>query len=653
MSLFDINQSFLQQCFPGLDLDYVLLSEQLNLDLAHLQLLRDCYQSWQQPSLPSEFWLYALLLVDEINRGSSCLNRSSERFKHYQQQFNLTDWQDLVIDLDLLKLAEQPVFVDHNGCLFFQKYHDAEQRLQQQISALIHDYQGQRYQPTAIKQALQSALTNRQYPLNTEQIQAVITGLMQSFSLVSGGPGTGKTTMVVSLLRCLQALGVDPAYMALAAPTGRAAYRMTASLQSGLHEELNKQVNDKPSPLMALEAQTIHRLIGKSHRFNQTNRYHSQHKLPYKVIIIDEVSMVDLQLMTELLDAVAPDCRLILVGDQFQLPSVESGAVLADLMPPQGHNVRLSRTFASVLAALMTPYVEDTLHITAESDDNQSGLLVDTCTILRQSHRSIQSIQTISEYVRLGDAEGLFKAPELVKLPQKSLTDSSQEGVIWMPQHNHASAGLALIWDWFKQHIELDQYHQSLQPCVNFEAQAIGDYQTNLSTIFDYINQQQILTLMNTGSAGQEFINRYLCQQLKQRWQINVGQNHFHGQAVMMRRNDYDKQLFNGDIGIILQADEGWHVVFPGRNGYRSYALALLPELITAFAITVHKSQGSEYRHVFMPLPHDPGNRLLSREIIYTGLTRAKKSAFIYGHQSVLSQAINNHNERQSGLQFW
>jgi exodeoxyribonuclease V alpha subunit len=653
MSLFDINKLFLQQCLPGLEVDYDLLVEQLNLDLSHLQLLNDCYQSWQQQSLPAEFWVYALLLVDEINRGSSCLDRSSKRFQHHQQQFNLTDWQDLDIDLAELNLAEQPVLINHNNCLFFEKYHDAEQRLQQQIGSLIHDYQGQRYQSTDIKQALQNTLKNLQYPLNKEQIQAVITGLIQPFSLVSGGPGTGKTTMVVSLLRCLQALGVDPDDMALAAPTGRAAYRMTESLQFGLHEGLNNLSDEVSSPLMALEAHTIHRLIGKSHRFNQVNRYHSQHKLPYKVIVIDEVSMVDLQLMTELLDTVAHDCRLILVGDQFQLPSVESGAVLADLMPPQGHNVLLSRDFATVLAELMAPYVEDIPQLTAETDDNQSSLLIDTCTILSQSHRSIQSIQNISEYVRLGDADGFFNAPDLIKLPHNVHYDSTQEGVTWMPQHNHASTGLALIWDWFKQHSELDQYHQSLQSCLNFNVQTIDAYQANLDSIFYYVNQQQILTLMNTGSAGQELINSYLCQQLKQRWQINVGQSHFHGQAVMMRRNDYDKQLFNGDVGVVLQADEGWQAVFPGQAGYRSFALALLPELSTAFAMTVHKSQGSEYRHVMMPLPGHIDNRLLSREIIYTGMTRAKSSVFIYGDQAVLNKAIKSHSERQSGLQFW
>ena len=121
----------------------------------------------------------------------------------------------------------------------------------------------------------------------------------------------------------------------------------------------------------------------------------------------------------------------------------------------------------------------------------------------------------------------------------------------------------------------------------------------------------------------------------------------------MVRHNDYDKQLFNGDTGVVMHADTGWQVVFPGGGGYRSFALSLLPAVSTAFAITVHKSQGSEYRHVLLPLPDDINNPLLSREMIYTGMTRAKASVMISGQQTVLSQAIRQHSERQSGLQFW
>ncbi|KAA3641862.1 MAG: exodeoxyribonuclease V subunit alpha, partial [Proteobacteria bacterium] len=146
---------------------------------------------------------------------------------------------------------------------------------------------------------------------------------------------------------------------------------------------------------------------------------------------------------------------------------------------------------------------------------------------------------------------------------------------------------------------------------------------------------------------------RYIANRIQQHWQQPATGQPFNGQVVMMQRNDYDKQLFNGDIGVLLQAQEGWQVVFPGAGGYRCFAVILLPELVSAFAITVHKSQGSEYQHVLMPLPNDTGNRLLSREIIYTGITRAKSSVLIYGQKAVLSQAIKNHNERQSGLQFW
>ncbi len=647
MGLFDVNKQFLQQRLPGLDVDYALLSEALNLDLAHLQLLNDCQHAWQNLKLPDEFWMYALLLVDEINRGSSCLDMHSQRFQHHQKQFKLPDWSTLNLDMNDLMLAQQAVFVYQHPYLYFEKYHHAEQRLEQQIKSLIDSDQERRYSNDDIKSSLETVLKTLEYPLNQEQIQAVITALVQPFSLVSGGPGTGKTTMVSTLLRCLHSLGVSADDMALAAPTGRAAYRMTESLQFGLNHSLG---NESDHALKNLEAQTIHRLIGKSSRFNQPNRFHSQHTLPYQVIVVDEVSMVDLQLMTELLAAVADNCRLILVGDQFQLPSVESGAVLADLMPPQSHSLTVSEGFATVLSELMAPFVDEPIEFT--TDDSQSALLADTCTVLRQSHRSVKSIQNISECVRIGDADGFFNQPDLNQLSHDKVT-APKKGVMWMPQHNNSKAGLALIWAWFKDHIDLEQYHKSLQFCLHFDPDNIAAYQADLAGVFQHINRQKILTLVNQGMAGQALINRHLCQQIKHQWQIDAGLSHFHGQVVMIQRNDYDKQLFNGDIGVILRSNQGWQAVFPGQDTYRSFALPLLPELTTAFAITVHKSQGSEYKHVMMPLPADKNNRLLSREIIYTGMTRAKSSVFIYANKAVLKQAITHHSERQSGLQFW
>lgn len=653
MSLFDVNETFLRQCFIGLDLPYGELSDQLNLDLAHMHLLSDCYKQWQSYDLPDQFWLYLLLLVDEVNRGSSCLDRSSKRCQDWQKQFNLPDWQTLRIPTEHLTITEQPVLVDEGPYLFFEKYYRAEQTLQQQIKVQRQDYQGQVYTPATVQDILGPVLNSLVYPLNREQIQAVITGLLQPFSLVSGGPGTGKTTMVVTLLRCLHALGVAVDDMALAAPTGRAAYRMSESVQFGLTQGVHSTAVECSAPLRSLEAQTMHRLIGKSHRFNQRNRYHDGHRLPYKVIVIDEVSMVDLQLMTELLAAVAQDCRVILVGDQFQLPSVESGAVLADLMPPQSHRLTLSESFASQLTTLMTPYVDTPIDFNT-AENNQSGLLLDTCTVLRQSHRSTRAIQAVSEYVRLGDADGFFQHPNLSRLgPQNSADLSPDHGVFWLPAVPDSYAALAIFWHWFKHHIDLPSYHKNLQSCLYFKSADLSLYQSQLEALFALINQQQILTLINRGGTGQEVINQYICKQLKHHWQIPAGQRYFHGQVVMMRHNDYDRQLFNGDVGVILESDNGWQAVFPGQGSYRAFALPLLSELSTAFAITVHKSQGSEYRHVLITLPADKNNRLLSREIIYTGMTRAKSSVLLYGDQAVLTNAIKNHSERQSGLQFW
>lgn len=649
MSLFDVNKAFIQQRLPELGADYTLLADTLNLDPAHMQLLADCYRHWREQSVPTGFWLYALLLVDEVNRGSSCLDLSAERFQRHRQLFNLPDWQTLAPELEQLTLSAQPVFVYHDGRLYFEKYHRAEQLLQQQIQTLTGDFAGQQFPTEAVKKVLSTVISTLEYPLNPEQIQAVITALVQSFSLVSGGPGTGKTTMLATVLRCFQLLGLSADDMALAAPTGRAAYRMTESLRLGLPAD----ENDETAALAVLEAQTIHRLIGKSPRFNQSNRYHSHHPLPHKLIIIDEASMVDLQLMTELLAAVAADCRLILVGDQFQLPSVESGAVLADLMPPAGHHMRKSQPFAAVLAELMAPFVDKSPVVTPETDDQPSGLLQDNCTVLTQSHRSVAAIQNISEHVRQGDNDGFFNHPALITAERDTAHESVQSGVVWRPQDSDAMNGLKFIWSWFKQHIDLDAYHQQLADFETPESNVMVTQHNRLDRLFEHINRQQILTLVNRGRAGQETINRYLCQQIKQHWNLSEQADYFHGQVVMVRHNDYDKQLFNGDTGVVMHADTGWQVVFPGVGGYRSFALSLLPAVSTAFAITVHKSQGSEYRHVLLPLPDDINNPLLSREMIYTGMTRAKASVMISGQQTVLSQAIRQHSERQSGLQFW
>ncbi len=648
MNLLEVNKRFIEQRLPGLDTDYAVLADELSLDPAYLQLLNDCYTTWRDKNLPGDFWLYLLLLVDEVNRGSSCLKLTSKRFKQHQKRFNLLDWAQLAVNLTEMTLAEMPVIVDHNQCLYFEKYYHAEQVLQQQIHALLHAYQGHQYTTSDIKKVVERVLKNQTYPLNQEQIQALITGLLQPFSLISGGPGTGKTTTLSSLLQCLYLLGIKVEHMALAAPTGRAAYRMTASLQT----ELKQQPSQACDALLTVEAQTIYRLIGKSQRFNQPNRYHNEHKLPHQVIVIDEVSMVDLQLMTELLAAVDLHCRLILVGDQFQLPSVESGAVLADLMPPQHHRLSLSQEFAAILTELMATFVENPKVLPTTTDHDAAALLADNCTVLRQSHRSIQAIQNISECVRLGDSEGFFKHPDLTPLTSKNI-EFKPNAVMWMPPYERVEAGLAFIWHWFKHHVELSEYHKNLQRCLNFDHFNISACSHQLDAIFKHINQQQILTLINRGVSGQEDINQYLSQQLKKQWQIEADQKHFHGQVVMMQRNDYDKQLFNGDIGVILYSREGWYAVFPGTTGYRAFAVHLLPELVTAFAITVHKSQGSEYRHVLIPLPTNLNNSLLTREIIYTGMTRAKSSVCFIGSEAVLSKAIEKHTERQSGLQFW
>lgn len=665
---FEVNEKLLQRNFPGLNWDKRRIVERLQLDVGHVQLLRDCYLAWQPLHLPVDFWLYLLLLVDEINQGSSCLDMASDRFKEHQGIFDLKDFSGLKVAPESLQLRGKQIVVQDNCYLYFEKYHRAEQQLSRQLQHLIHNDSGTKYPTDSIQAVIEPIKNSLQYQLNPEQVQAIITGLLQPFSIISGGPGTGKTTIMTSLLRSLLALGVAPQSIALAAPTGRAAYRMTESLRLGLQQDVKNgyELTENEAALLAIEGQTIHRLIGiksflKPGDRETQNRFNKFQKLPFKVVVIDEVSMVDLFIMTQLLSAIDDDCRLIFLGDQFQLPSVESGAVLAELMPPLTHGkVPVSSTFADTLIKLMDAGSNDIVNFKKDMQiTDKNTLLLDTATVLTHSHRNTPVIKKLSEYVRLGQADAFINSDKLIKV--SDLNDSQLQrslglkaGVTWLTAQPDSVPWMQFVWRWFKGCINLADYFSLLESLHDFDFEAIDQQDPILDKVFECIENQRILTTVNSGLNGQLAINQHICQQLKSILNLPANQIHFHGEVIMIRRNNYQKQLYNGDIGILLMSkDNQLRAVFSHFNGYRSYGLSVLPEFSTAFAMTVHKSQGSEYTHVLMPMPETSDSRLLSREILYTGMTRAKQSVVLHASQAVLTAAIKNQSDRHSGLQFW
>ncbi|MEW6521055.1 MAG: exodeoxyribonuclease V subunit alpha [Thermodesulfobacteriota bacterium] len=414
------------------------------------------------------------------------------------------------------------------------------------------------------------------------QREAARKALASRFCVITGGPGTGKTTTVARILALyLQLHGEEAAgRIFLAAPTGKAAARLQEAIRHA------KQGLDCAPELRALipeSALTLHRLLGATGR---GRRYHGGNKLPAGLVVVDEASMVDLPLMAWLMTALPEDCALILLGDRNQLASVQPGAVLGDIC--QGLR-----------------------------DGGMSQSLAE----LHRSYRFAGSsgIGRLSRAVNDGDGEAALAV----------LTDESCADVRWLDLEGEAGG--------FQQRIvaRLARHHQRIMQAGSpLQAlQRMGEF--------------AVLAALRRGACGVEAINRLASELLAPRDALA-----FPGRPVMISRNHYGLQLYNGDTGLILpdqEADSEPRVFFPSEDGVRKLLPARLPEHETAFALTVHKSQGSEFDRVVLLLPAEP-SPVLSRELLYTGITRAVKSVEICGSRKVFVEAVGSRIRRRSGL---
>jgi exodeoxyribonuclease V alpha subunit len=413
---------------------------------------------------------------------------------------------------------------------------------------------------------------------NPLQRQAIELAARYPFSLITGGPGTGKTFTLVRIVRALQAADAQ-IRIALAAPTGKAAQRM----QSVLAAEF-------AAAGIAFDqiqtAQTVHRLLGLG---GGTAKYHVGNPLPFDLIIIDECSMLDLALASQLFAAIAQGTRLILLGDADQLAAVDAGAVLADLSwaePLQPFHVRLeeSRRFAA---------------------DRGIGLLA---TAVRHDDR--QAIRRALQ----GDPAGQVYAHQ---------PNSSQ------------------------QQQTFDALWQGYQPYV--EALQRGAPPAELFAAFD---RYRILCAQKSGLFGVQAINHAMSERLQRALSLRLGrgQQWFCGRPLMITRNDYGLRLSNGDIGLCLPDDTGMYWVhFPHLPQPISVNRFSPEQLDTAFALTIHKSQGSEFERVAMVLERRQ-QQTLSRELVYTAITRARSRIDVWAERQVLLYAVQHQSQRQTGL---
>lgn len=527
-------------------------------------------------------------LSQALQQGHSCLHR---------------DDHTLAQKLEGLPLAPQdatPLVFDQNR-LYLRRYWQFETEL----AAALR----QRTRPTPLadipqaRQCLDQLFADPVEPSQTNwQKIAAANALLQGFSVIVGGPGTGKTYTVTRLLACLmtclQSTASVPLVVKMAAPTGKAAQRLAESVALA-KTQLQGLVDPAILDLIPDQGQTLHRLLGVIPRSLQF-RHQQNNPLALDILVVDESSMIDLPLMTRLFRALPPQCRVILLGDANQLPSVAAGSVLADLAPASPPSYSAAHLQRLESLGISLPPSEPPCR--------------DYVTWLQQSRR-------------FDDDSGIGQ------LAQRLLLGQAQASLDCFKNYPQALAWRATE----PLHTALTEWAQTFYRPVQ-EADC-------LATAFEQLGRFRILCATRTGARGVEAINRQLVQQLNP-----SGQTFFAGQPLMITRNQYDLGLFNGDIGLIWPDDQGqlfaW---FPTPQGFRPLATARLPEHETVYAMTIHKTQGSEFDQVALVLPDQP-QALLSRELLYTGLTRAKHKLTLCGSESIWRNGVEQRIQRHSGL---
>ncbi|HWM87041.1 MAG TPA: exodeoxyribonuclease V subunit alpha [Kofleriaceae bacterium] len=455
--------------------------------------------------------------------------------------------------------------------------------------------------------------------LSDEQRQAVALAASRPLAVVSGGPGTGKTAICAALCRVLVRTGVAPRAIALAAPTGKAAQRLTWSVAGALRALASPAEADGRLAAELPDARTLHRLLGylpSSGRF----RHHAQFPIPAEVVIVDEASMVDLELMERLVRALAPSTRLVLFGDADQLPSVEAGAVLRDLAAcgeEAGFACRLARSFR------MDPTDPDGRAILAAAQAVRAG-------------RSAELLG--QELAREQPAELVYRGVERI--------DRAPD-----------AAGLAHLVDaWYEARIaDGGRTAELARRTYRFDGGApVDEAASDLARLAATYERSRVLAVTRRQPGGADALNILFHRRAAAALGAQGG-DLMPGEPVVMRENDYARGLFNGDGGVIVRVQEAGHApelraVFAQPHGWLSFPVAALrSRLERAFATTVHQSQGSEHDHVAVVLPAID-IPLLSRELLYTALTRARRSVAIFGRPEILRAGVERQVRRFSGL---
>lgn len=511
-----------------------------------------------------------------------------------------------------------PLILDAAGRLYLYRQWEAENHL---ATELKRRGEGLRegVDLHLLADGLQRLFSRREDGGPDEQAVAAAVALLKKFTVISGGPGTGKTTTVVKVLALMIEQASKPLRIALTAPTGKAAARLRESISRARADlPCSPQVREA----IPVDTSTIHRLLG-ANASGTSFRFGSDRPLRVDVVVLDEASMVDLALMRQLISALPATAQLIILGDRDQLASVEAGAVLADLC---GKRER-SAGFAALLAELFDRNCEKDGSLQIPP----AGSALNDAIVTLTTSRRFDAQGGIGQLCRLLNAGEGEKALQLLRRDDPRIHWAD------LPEPTALTAALA---------DEVDAW--------------VADYlaAADPKVALRRLGRFMLLTALRQGPVGSIDMNKRIEELLTSRQRIDSGKLWYAGRPVMITRNAPGQDLFNGDIGLTLPdpaADGALRVFFTTASGEaRGISPLTLPAHETAFAMTVHKSQGSEFSRVVLILP---GQRttLLTRELLYTAVSRARDSLKIFGDQELFIAAAQERVVRTSGLreQLW
>ncbi|CAG9298324.1 exodeoxyribonuclease V subunit alpha [Celerinatantimonas diazotrophica] len=562
-----------------------------------------------------EVALAAALTSKALSRGDSCLplEMLCSELESYGVHTQQPEWVRWLNDSALVG-EDQPLVFDLQR-LYLNRYWQYECQLAQRLAVAP---MSKGFAPAKVKPILTRLFGPMAAQTDWQRVAAA-QACQRQLLVISGGPGTGKTTTVTRLLALVQELALKaqgrPLEVALVAPTGKAAARLSESIA----EARLKLTSSAAEVIAAIPSQTstIHRLLGVIPGRSQFV-HHAQNPLLVDLLVVDEASMIDLSLMTHLFDALSPETKVILLGDRDQLASVEAGSVLADICEfidvGQSHS--------------LVEYLNRCGGATLDASSQTLPVVADNLVMLRKSYRfnDRSGIGQLSHSVNRGDSERAMRY----------LNDPHFSDIDWRP-------------------LSEQSYRYLLERCVQANSaylKMLHDEQP-LKNVFQAFHQFQLLVALRQGDFGVEGLNQRIQRQLFLQQLLEQASGWCPGIPVMVQANDHVQQLYNGDIGIFAKNSDGTLMVAfesaEQEGGIRWILPARLPEHEIAFAMTVHKSQGSEFAEVLMLLPAR-GSANPTRELLYTGITRARNHFSLIADEQSLKRACAHRTRRRSGL---